>query len=201
MSRQPGQSRQKLHQPHYATASDPRILQTRQALRNALLSLVGEKPLEQITIREIASAAGIGYNTFFRHYTDKEALLTAIVADELAQLIELCVTTLDTADTSQASIALCEFVGAHATLWSTLLTGGAANLLREEFMRQLREKAPSRISANATSPVEVGVRLVAVGTLEILGWWLEQPQRMPVAEVAQIYEQLVVAPVVGAYMK
>ncbi len=193
--------RQKLHQPHYATATDPRILQTRQALREALLALVGEKPLEQITIREIAAEAGIGYNTFFRHYTDKEALVRAIVSDELAQLIELSVTTLDTADSTQASIALCEFVAAHDVLWSTLLTGGAANLLREEFMRQLREKAPSRISAEATSPLEVGVRLVAVGTLELLGWWLEQPERLPVAEVAGIYEQLVVAPVVGAYMK
>ncbi|MFV8819371.1 TetR/AcrR family transcriptional regulator [Haliea sp. E17] len=194
-------TRQKLHQPHYATATDPRILQTRQALRDALLSLVGKKPLEQITIREIAAAAGIGYNTFFRHYTDKEALLRAIVTDELAQLIELCITTLDTTDSAQASIALCEFVAEHEALWSTLLTGGGANLLREEFMRQLRENAPSRISASATSPVEVGVRLVATGTLEILGWWLEQPQRLPVAQVAAIYEQLVVAPVVGAYMQ
>ena len=193
-------ARQKLHQPHYATATDPRILQTRQALRDALLSLIDAKPLEQITIREIAAAAGIGYNTFFRHYTDREALVKAVVSDELQELIELCANTLDSSDSARASLALCEFVAHHEALWSTLLTGGAVNLLREEFMRLLRERAPSRISAAATSPVEVGVRLVASGTLEILGWWLEQPRRMPAAQVAAIYEQLIVAPVVDAYM-
>lgn len=194
-------ARKKLHQPHYATATDPRILHTREALGEALLQLLDEKPLEQISIREIAAVAGIGYNTFFRHYTDKEALVMAIVTGELQLLLELCVTTLDTSDSTQAALTLCEFVARHDALWSTLLTGGAANLLREEFMRLLREKAASRISATAKSPVEVGVRLVAVGTLEILSWWLEQPRRLPAAQVAKIYEQLVVAPVVDAYLK
>ncbi len=191
----------KLLQPHYATATDPRILHTREALRQALLELIDDRPLEQISIREIAAAAGVGYNTFFRHYTDKETLVRAIVTDELQQLIELCITTLDASDSAQASLALCEFVAGRSALWSTLLTGGAANLLREEFMRLLRERAASRISATASSPVEVGVRLVAAGTLEVLGWWLEQPQRLPTAQVAGIYETLVVDPVVDAYMK
>ncbi len=192
--------RKKLLQPHYATATDPRILHTRQALRHALLDLVGDKPLEQISIREIAATAGIGYNTFFRHYEDRDALVRAVISEELQQLIELCVTTLDASDSARASLALCEFVASHQALWSTLLTGGATNLLREEFMRLLREQTAARVAANATSPAEVGVRLVASGTLEILGWWLEQPRRMPAAEVAKIYEQLVVAPVIDAYM-
>ena len=110
------------------------------------------------------------------------------MTDELQQLIELCITTMDSSDSARASMALCEFVGDHDALWYTLLTGGAAHLLREEFIRLLREKAPSRISATSTSPVEVGVRLVAVGTLELLGWWLEQPQRIPATDVAAIYE-------------
>ncbi len=194
-------ARKKLHQPHYATATDPRILQTRQALRQALLDLVDDKPLDQISIREITAAAGIGYNTFFRHYTDKEALVMAVATDELERLIELCITTLDATDSARASTALCDYVGEHDVLWSTLLTGGATNLLREEFIRLLRERAASRISATSTSPVEIGIRLVAVGTLEFLGWWLEQPRRMPAAEVAKIYERLVVTPVVDAYMK
>lgn len=192
-------TKKKLYQPHYSTTSDSRVLQTRQALRAALLELVGDNSLEQITIREIAAAAGIGYNTFFRHYTGKEELVKAIVTDELSQLIDLSVTTLDASSSTEAARALCHFVAEHEALWSTLLTGGAANILRDEFIRLLRETAPSRISSTAKFPMDIGIKLVAVGTLELLSWWLEQSERIPVDQLAGIYEQLVVSPVVNAY--
>jgi AcrR family transcriptional regulator len=189
----------KLYQPHYSTTTDARVLQTRQSLRRALLELIDEKPLDQITIREIAAAAGIGYNTFFRHHTSKDELVREIVTDELSQLIELSVTTMDSSDTLDASRALCQFVAAHDALWSTLLNGGAASILRDEFIELLRGKAQSRISGTATLPADIGIKLVAVGTLELLAWWLEQPERLPVDQLAGIYEKLVVAPVVDAY--
>ena len=190
----------KLYQPHYSTTRDARVLQTRQALRQALLELIDSKPLEQITIRDIAAAAGIGYNTFFRHYTNKEVLLREIVSEELSQLIELSVSAMDASDSTGASRALCQFVADHDTLWSTLLNGGAANTLRDEFIRLLRETAPSRMSGTAILPAEIGIKLVAVGTLELLAWWLEQSERIPFEQLAQIYEQLVLNPVASAYM-
>ena len=61
------------------------------------------------------------------------------------------------------------------------------------------ETAPSRISGTAKLPVDIGIKLVAVGTLELLAWWLEQSERMPADQLAGIYEQLVVSPVMGAY--
>jgi len=192
-------ARKKLYQPHYATATDSRIIQTRLSLRQAVLQLVESKPLERISIREIAVAAGIGYNTFFRHYTSKEALVKDIVTDELRQLITLSVTTLDASDSLAASRALCRFVGEHKALWTTLLTGGAANTLRDEFIRLLQETAPSRIPSTARLPAGIGIKLVAVGTLELLAWWLAQDERLPEEQIAEIYEQLVAAPVINAY--
>jgi len=192
-------ARKRLYQPHYATATDSRIIQTRQSLRQALLRLVENKPLEQISIREIAAAAGIGYNTFFRHYTGKEALVKDVITDELSRLISLSVTTLDASDSLAASRALCHFVGEHNALWTTLLTGGAAHMLRDEFIRLLQETAPSRISSTARLPADIGIKLVAVGTLELLAWWLEQDERIPEEQLAEIYEQLVAAPVINAF--
>lgn len=193
-------AQKKLYQPHYSTTTDARVLQTRQTLRQTLLDLIGTKPLEQISIREIAAAAGIGYNTFFRHYTDKEVLLREIVTDELSDLIELSVNTLDATDSSTAALALCQFVADHDELWSTLINGGATNVLRDEFIHLLRETAPTRLTGTAILPPDIGIKLVAVGTLELLSWWLEQPQRIPVEKLAEIYEQLVLNPVAGAYM-
>jgi AcrR family transcriptional regulator len=190
---------QKLYRPHYSTATDSRVLQTRQTLRRALLELIDSKPLEQISIREIATTAGVAYNTFFRHYTGKEELVKEIMTDELSQLIGLSATTLDASSSTEAARALCHFVADRDALWCTLLTGGAANTLRDEFIRLLREEAPTRIASTAKLPAEIGIKLVAVGTLELLAWWLEQNDRIPVDQLAEIYEQFVVAPAVDAY--
>ena len=193
-------ARQKMYQPHYSNAADSRIVQTRETLRRAFLELLAAKPVEQITIREVVAAAGIGYNTFFRHYTSKEALLEEIVAGEVKHLVDLSCSVLDTTNSLEASKALCAHVDENDALWSTLLNGGAANSLRNAFIEHLREVAPARISNKTKAyPAELGVKLVAAGTIEVLSWWLAQTKRPSIARTAAIYEQLVVVPIISAY--
>jgi AcrR family transcriptional regulator len=54
--------------------SDLRIVKTKQALHNTLLTLLSEKPLENITIAEICRVAKVNRGTFYLHYEQKEAL-------------------------------------------------------------------------------------------------------------------------------
>ena len=188
-----------MYQPHYSNAKDSRIVQTRQALHEALMALLADKPLSEITIREIAARAGVGYNTFFRHYTSKQSLLNDMAVDEISDLIELCISVLDASESLGAAQALCHYVSSHDALWSTLLNGGAAEMLRETFIERLREVAVERVKITDAYPAEIGVKLVAAGTIEILSWWLAQERRMAVGDIAEIYDQLVVRPIVEAY--
>ncbi len=56
------------------TANDLRVVKTKQALHNALLTLLSEKPLENITIAEICRVAKVNRGTFYLHYEQKEGL-------------------------------------------------------------------------------------------------------------------------------
>jgi AcrR family transcriptional regulator len=172
----------KIYQPHLSTARDARAVRTREALRRALLKLLESKPLDQITIRDIAAAAGIGYTTFFRHHPTKEALLNEIAAKQIRRLIALALPAVEAGDTRAASLALCSYVQQHRALWSTLLTGGAAGVLREEFIRLSRPVAASRSPPNHWIPNEVGVLLVISGTIELLSWWLREQQPIAVEQ-------------------
>ena len=60
-------------------------MRTRRTLLDALLRLIEARPFDQITIREIAGEAGIGYATFFRHYPSKDALLQDLASGEIAE--------------------------------------------------------------------------------------------------------------------
>ena len=186
----------KIYQPHLSTASDARAVRTRAALRRALLELLERKPLDRITIRDIAAEAGIGYTTFFRHHPTKEALLNDVAAKQIKHLISLTLPAAETGDTHTASTALSSYVDQHRALWSTLLTGGAAAILREQFMKQSRPLAASRAMPGHWVPAEVAMLLVISGTLELLTWWLSQKRPISVQKFADLHDRLVVSPIV-----
>jgi AcrR family transcriptional regulator len=62
-------------------AEDRRIGRTKDALHGAMISLVLEKGYEAVTIKDIVDRANVGRSTFYAHYTSKEDLLTAEMAD------------------------------------------------------------------------------------------------------------------------
>jgi AcrR family transcriptional regulator len=184
----------KVYRPYFATTKDARVVQTREVLRQALLELLHQKPLGDITIREIAATAGIGYTTFFRHHTSKEDLLNDIAAEEIQKLFDLTSSAFDPTDYRAGTLALCQYVADNRALWSRLLAGGAAAQLREEFLRKTREFASVLGSRHDWLPPEMGSIFGASSTLDMLAWWLQQEEPIPVEQLATIHERLIVRP-------
>ena len=70
--------------------SDPRVIRSRRDLCRALLELLQEKSLDDITIQEITSRAMVSKNTFYNNFRDKEELLECIfvqASDQLRQAV------------------------------------------------------------------------------------------------------------------
>lgn len=182
------------NRPRAPAVTDARMIRTRQALNRALLALLERKQLERITIRDIVAEAGVGYATFFRHHPSKEELLNAIAAEQVGRLMALTMPLLDATDTRVSCLALCAYVGKHRSLWSALLTGGAAGTLRAEFIRLAMRGATSQPVRHCL-PVELGTVCGVAATIEILAWWLRRPDGEYSAEqVAEFLDRLVVAP-------
>jgi AcrR family transcriptional regulator len=186
------------YRPHLKTAKDARAVRTREALRNAFLELLGQKPLEKITIQDICQTAGIGYTTFFRHHPTKEALLDELAAKEIAHLIGLTVPIAESENVHAAGIALFNYVSEHRKLWSALLTGGAEAAMRSEFLRLSRQIAATRTPVNAWPPADISTILVVSSTVELVSWWLQQKKPLSIEAVASIYEHIIIQPHVRA---
>lgn len=181
-----------------STLPDARIVRTRAALRAALLALLEEKPFDDITIRDLSARAGIGYATFFRHYSSKAALLDDVVADEIRELLDLSIPDVRATDTRAAAMAMCRHVDERRALWSVLLTGGAAGRMREEFIRQAAANVPDVVSNNSWLPDDLKVLFGVAGAVEILAWWLYRGRECTIERAAEIVDRLVVAPMVRA---
>ena len=58
-----------------------RVQTTKRLLREALLSLLNEKPLRSITVKELCAKAGLNRGTFYAHYADVYDLMEQIEED------------------------------------------------------------------------------------------------------------------------
>lgn len=180
-----------------AGPSDARQIRSRNALTGALLALLLEKPFDQLTVREITNRAGTGYATFFRHYATKEALLGDVASEEIAELLGLTVPLLHAASSGESARVLCAHVGEHRKLWSALLTGGAAGIVREEFIRQARDLTSSMIVSADWLPADLAVVHGTGATIDLLAWWLAEGEEHTPGEIAQILHRLVIAPLLA----
>ena len=176
--------------------TDARQLRSRKALTGALLALLEEIPFDQVTIREITARAGTGYATFFRHYPDKEALLGDVASQEIASLLAMT-PVLSTASSAETTRALCRNVAEHRKLWSALLTGGAAGILREEFIRQARDLAIGMAVPESWLPADLAVVYGTGSTIDLLAWWLARAESYSAEQIAAILDRLIIAPLMG----
>jgi AcrR family transcriptional regulator len=172
-------------------------VRSRNALTGALLELLEEKPFDQLTIREISARAGTGYATFFRHYPTKEALLSDVASEEIADLLQRAIPILYDSNSYESTLALCRHVAEHRNLWAALLTGGAAGILREEFIRQARELPREFAVVKSWLPADLGVVYGTGGTIDLLAWWLSQEDEYTPEQIAGILNRLIIAPLVG----
>ncbi len=178
--------------PRASTQTDARAVKSAVALRQAMLGLLETRPLDQITVREIAAAAGIHYATFFRHHPSKEALLDHIAAEQIARLVELTLPVLDQVDSQAAFLALFAYVDDHRAFWTALLTGGAGATMREELLRISRQLAAERAPEAQWLPTELATITTVSVIVETLSWWLAQPPgERPIQEMAAILRRLV----------
>ena len=67
---------------------DRRVLRTKKNIRQAFLQLLSEKPLTQLTVKELSEQADINRKTFYMYYSNVEDILSEL-EDELVQKLVL----------------------------------------------------------------------------------------------------------------
>ena len=63
--------------------TDARIRYTQRILKESLLTLLKQKPINKITVKEVCERAELNRATFYAHYSDCFALLESIEEDLL----------------------------------------------------------------------------------------------------------------------
>jgi AcrR family transcriptional regulator len=142
---------------------DPRVQRSRAALEAALLDLVGERDLAQISISDVTKHAGVNRSTFYEHYTDMhdlaESACTAMF-DELVGATPVFGLPSESDQPQHQIPELFAHIAAHARLYRMLLgPDGSARVINYLLQRiavaaHVGLVAPA-VSTHADDPAEI----------------------------------------------
>ncbi len=164
---------------------DPRIRRTRKLLQGALGALMQTKSFDEISVQDITEAATVNRATFYDHYTDKYALLDAMIAGGFHELLyerHLRYETGCPAALSAIIQATCDFLSqAHSggacdrqTAFAPLMDAAIVAAIRRLLMDGLeREKRPSAL------PTEMVASAASWAIAGGVKQWLSMPDRPP----------------------
>ena len=110
-------------------------IRSKTLIRNALVSLMQEKPFEKITITDIVRRADINRGTFYAHFKDSREVLERIRADALAEMKQaICSVSADIVIRNPEPLLrkISEFLSEDSTYYKMLLsTSGIQDFLNE----------------------------------------------------------------------
>ncbi|MGK9147680.1 TetR/AcrR family transcriptional regulator [Plantibacter flavus] len=121
---------------------DPRQARTRRSLRDAIYVLAAEKPIEQVTVAEVARAASITRDTFYRHAPTPVHLLADFLGEELDEFLAAHADLPDRSDTElsvfdESERDLLQHVAGHATIYRNAMSPRLVGPLRDALINRI----------------------------------------------------------------
>jgi AcrR family transcriptional regulator len=169
---------------------DPRAARTRASLQDALLELARERPLDEISVGDIAEQAAVNRSSFYQHYSDKETLLAdaleRVVDDVSDQLLSRGAPGPD--GMPEELHQYLEHLAANAPLYRRVLGEHGSAVVAARLRRRVERIVSDALGADSPAfagmPVDVVAAGIAGTTLGVITAWLSRDPLPPVAVAA-----------------
>lgn len=176
---------------------DARVRRTRDALGDALVALMQEKPFDTITVQDVLDRAKVGRSTFYAHYSDKDDLLMSD-AEEFFESLAMALSV--RGDKSDRVFPVREFFShiiEAKQFVNALASAGklhdnlelAHGVFARGIERRLSELPRGQGVTAAERPLIAFAHAGAL--LSLLRWWIDRGMRQPPEEMDQLFHKMV----------
>jgi AcrR family transcriptional regulator len=130
---------------------DPRQQRTHAALRSAIYEMASRAPISTVSVADVAKRAGISRQTFYRWAEAPEALLAAMLNEELDELVaansRLPRTAVDDLSVfDRLAHEILRLVARHARVYQNAMNPRLSSLLRDGLASRIEASLRSRLS-------------------------------------------------------
>ncbi|QDP39511.1 TetR/AcrR family transcriptional regulator [Radiobacillus deserti] len=130
---------------------DPRIIRTRQLLRNAFVELLKEMDIEKISVNRLTERATINRVTFYLHYKDIPDMLERMADDMITDISSSIENVEEAASTAskdmdrQIMVNFLEHIEKNKEFYKVILTSRRIPIFRDRLLQLITDKIMSRM--------------------------------------------------------
>lgn len=175
-----------------ASTEDRRILRTQKNLKTALLALLKEKELHELSITEVAKHADCNRVTFYSHYKDLNALLAAIVEDHLHGLVShfrksFQDRTRFSSTDVERHLPIFEYMYKNQFIFSLIIKGEVLPGSQNQFCESLVQVSGTELQLEEKSDIEIPTLnyFLTYGTLGFFLYWINEDFQDPPETMAK----------------
>jgi AcrR family transcriptional regulator len=176
---------------------DRRVKYTKRVLRESLLELMQEHPINKITVTEICRRADINRNTFYMHYNSQFDLLSSIEDSFLEEIKNAVERSLNTGVFDGLVSEICQYIEENGNLCKILFSdhGNGDYLKRIIYIFHDRSiakwlKEASHIDSNR---FEAMYSFISSGSSAIIHEWVKNGMLESPKNIAQFVEKAIFA--------
>ena len=176
---------------------DRRIRRTCERLGSALVALIQERPIDDVTVQDVLDRASVGRSTFYLHYSDKDDLLLS----QLEQFLEMMSTALSIRkEESHRVVPVAELfahIGSQKKVYRALADSDRLNdffdLAQGYFARGIEQRLMESKRLSNLQQRESGARASALAgsMLSLLRWWLDRGAKESPHAMDELFHQMV----------
>lgn len=186
------------HQPLIPSTTRPkkkldrRQRRTRKLLGAALLDLIQEQGLANISIQEITDRADVNRATFYLHYGSKEELLVDTLEERFDQLVEQMESQIENQaiwHSEKGELLIFEHVAEHAEFYKILLSDLSAGYTTELIINYVANIGKTEMQRDFPDrdPLEIEMisRHYAGSLYSLIVWWVNHDMPIPAEKMAR----------------
>jgi AcrR family transcriptional regulator len=176
---------------------DRRIRRTCERLGSALVALIQERPIDDVTVQDVLDRASVGRSTFYLHFRDKDDLLLS----QLEEFLEMMSTALSVRkEESHRVVPVAELfahIGSQKKVYRALADADRLNdffdLAQGYFARGIEQRLKESKRLTNLSQPELGARASALAgsMLSLLRWWLDRGAKESPRAMDELFHRMV----------
>lgn len=173
------------------------VRNTKKKLRDGLLTLMKDKPINEITAKELTESVDVNRGTFYFHYSDVYSLLGSIEDDFFAHF-DQALNEMSPADcNAQSHLAqIFSFMGENQDLCRIML-GRNGDMIFVERVKRLVEDKCARfwrmmVPNTGSAQIELYNAFVVNGCIGIVKKWLDNGLKEKPEEISRLVATIVI---------
>ncbi|HEX2777430.1 MAG TPA: TetR/AcrR family transcriptional regulator [Candidatus Acidoferrales bacterium] len=177
--------------------TDRRVRRTRDALGDALVQLMHERPFDEIKVQHVLDRAGVGRSTFYTHFRDKDDLFVSDVDEFFAGMSTLLSRRREVSDRVAPVLEMFAHLAEMRKFYDALVASGKIHdlmqLAQGHFARGIERRLselPRSRGLNAKHRPAIATAL-AGSLLSLMTWWITRTKRESPQQMDDAYHRLV----------